>query len=36
MDRMSDVFARAEEFIWKNARLLDRRLFAFEFEGGSH
>jgi hypothetical protein len=35
MDRMSDVFVRAEEFIWKNARLLDRRLFAFEFRGGS-
>jgi hypothetical protein len=35
MDRMSDIFARAEEFVWKNARLLDRRLFAFEFRGGS-
>src|SRR5688572_12186347 len=34
-DRMSGVFARAEGFIWKNARLLDRRLFAYQFKGGS-
>lgn len=33
---MSDtVFARAEEFIWQNARLLERRLFAYHFKGGS-
>ncbi|MCB0113035.1 MAG: hypothetical protein R2873_36575 [Caldilineaceae bacterium] len=30
----TSVFARAEEFIWKNARTLDRRLFAFHFKGG--
>ena len=29
------VFTRAEEFIWKNARLLDRHLFAYYFKGGS-
>lgn len=29
-----DVFARAEAFIWSNARLLDRHLFAFHFRGG--
>jgi hypothetical protein len=27
--------ARAEEFIWKNARLLERCLFAYHFKGGS-
>lgn len=30
-----DTFSRAAEFIWKNARLLERRLFAFHFTGGS-
>jgi hypothetical protein len=30
-----EVFQRAEEFIWKNARLLERRLFAYHFKGGS-
>jgi hypothetical protein len=34
MDR-NEVFQRAEEFIWKNARLLERRLFAYHFKGGS-
>jgi hypothetical protein len=34
-DSMDQRFARAEEFIWKNARLVDRRLFAFQFRGGS-
>jgi hypothetical protein len=29
------VFARAAEFIWQNARLLERRLFAYHFQGGS-
>ena len=29
------LFARAEEFIWKNARLLERQLFAYHFKGGS-
>ncbi|MFN8441314.1 MAG: hypothetical protein U0175_11115 [Caldilineaceae bacterium] len=29
------VFARAEEFIWKNARLLERVRFAYHFKGGS-
>ncbi len=28
-------FSLAEDFIWKNARLLERRLFAFYFQGGS-
>lgn len=33
---MSDtVLARAEIFLWSNARLLERRLFAFHFHGGS-
>lgn len=33
---MSDtVFTRAETFIWQNARLLERRLFAYHFKGGS-
>jgi len=30
----SDVLERAAEFTWKNARLLDRRRFAYHFEGG--
>ena len=30
-----DVFTRAEEFIWNNARLLERQLFAYHFKGGS-
>lgn len=29
-----DTLARAADFIWTNARLLERRLFAFEFAGG--
>ncbi len=29
-----ELFPRAKEFIWKNARLLDRRLFAYFFLGG--
>lgn len=29
------IFSRAADFIWKNARLLDRRLFAFDFLDGS-
>ena len=32
---MTNVFARAETFIWSNARLLERRLFAYHFRGGS-
>lgn len=32
---MANVFTRAETFIWNNARLLERRLFAFHFRGGS-
>ncbi|MCE7982384.1 MAG: hypothetical protein DYG89_14415 [Caldilinea sp. CFX5] len=33
---MSDtVFARAEQFLWQNARLLERRLFAYHFKDGS-
>lgn len=33
---MSDtIFARAETFIWQNARLVERRLFAYHFKGGS-
>lgn len=28
-------FIRAEEFIWKNARLLERRLFSFHFKNGT-
>ena len=31
----STVFSRAEEFIWKHARLLDRQLFAYHYKGGS-
>lgn len=30
------IFERAEAFIWKNARLLDRQRFAYHFKGGSH
>jgi hypothetical protein len=30
-----NYFARAEEFIWTNARLLERRRFAYHFHGGS-
>ena len=30
-----ETFSRAVEFIWKHARLLERRLFAFHFAGGS-
>lgn len=29
------VFARAEQFLWQNARLLERQLFAYHFKGGS-
>lgn len=29
------VFARAEEFIWQNARVLERQLFAYHFKSGS-
>lgn len=29
-----DVFTRAERFMWANARLLERRLFAFHFHAG--
>jgi hypothetical protein len=32
---VTNVFARAETFIWSNARLLERRLFAYHFRGGS-
>jgi hypothetical protein len=32
---MTDTFARAETFIWSNARLLERRLFEYHFRGGS-
>lgn len=32
---MSQVFSRARDFILRNARLLDRQLFACLFEGGS-
>ena len=34
---MSEIttLARAEEFIWSNARLLERRLFAHQFKGAS-
>lgn len=32
---MSDRLTRARDFIYRNARLLERRLFAFHFEGGS-
>ncbi len=32
---MTNLFARAETFIWSNARLLERRLFAYHFRGGA-
>lgn len=32
---MKNLFERAEEFIWNNARLLERRLFDFHFRSGS-
>jgi hypothetical protein len=32
---MSTQFARAEDFIWRNARLIDRQLFAYQYKGGS-
>lgn len=32
---MNTLFARAETFIWNNARLLERQLFAYHFRGGS-
>lgn len=32
---MNDVFTRAETFLWNNARLLERRLFAFHFQDGA-
>src|SRR5690242_20846862 len=32
---MKNLFERAEEFIWHNARLLERRLFDFHFRSGS-
>ena len=32
---MTNLFERAETFIWSNARLLERRLFAYHFRGGS-
>jgi hypothetical protein len=32
---MKDLFERAEEFIWRNARLIDRRLFELHFKSGS-
>jgi len=32
---VEDIFTRAETFIWKNARLLERSLFAFHFQNGS-
>jgi len=32
---MDDVFTRAEAFLWNNARLLERRLFAYHFQDGS-
>ncbi len=31
----TSLFSRAEDFIWKNARLLEKRIFAFFFLGGS-
>ena len=30
-----DVFTRAETFLWNNARLLERQLFAYHFKSGS-
>ena len=32
---MNNLFARAETFLWSNARLLERRLFAYHFRGSS-
>ncbi len=32
---MVNLLERAEEFIWRNARLVDRRQFAFHFKSGS-
>jgi hypothetical protein len=32
---MKTILIKAEDFIWKNARLLDRRRFAFHFGGGT-
>lgn len=32
---MKTLFERAEEFIWHNARLIERRLFEFHFKSGS-
>ena len=32
---MNNLFQQAEEFIWCNARLLERRLFDFYFKSGS-
>ena len=32
---MTSVFDHAETFIWSNARLLERRLFAYHFRGGA-
>jgi hypothetical protein len=31
---MNDTIARAQEFVWANARLLERQLFAYLFAGG--
>lgn len=31
----NSVLTRAEEFMWKNARLLERRRFSYHFKGGS-
>jgi hypothetical protein len=35
LERAAKVLGRAGEFVWKHARLLDRRLFAFHFEDAS-
>ena len=32
---MTDLLTRAETFLWSNARLLERRLFAYRFRAGS-
>jgi hypothetical protein len=32
---LKNLFERAEEFIWQNARLIERRLFDFHFRSGS-
>src|ERR1051326_2120056 len=34
IDAMEQRLSKAEQFIWKNARLLDRRPFEFQFKGG--